>query len=241
MGPDTGASRRRTRIVREAQTSSGWIRTQLTMCGVPRHREQRARRVFSWFSLDIIYYPVSAIMWVWYKAFAFLLGAVELLRLGAVGDVPGVHLARDPLQAVRQADPHHAADAGVAAADQGAAEEVRQGPPADGAGDAEAPARARLQPDPRLSADAGPAAGVPRALSRADVVQPDPDRHRPAGVVGGGEPVAGQLRVQRDRRRALPRREPVRRAAGRDDDPAARPGGVHGIQPVRGHRRSACR
>jgi YidC/Oxa1 family membrane protein insertase len=30
--------------------------------------------VFSWFSLDIIYYPVSAIMWVWYKAFAFLLG-----------------------------------------------------------------------------------------------------------------------------------------------------------------------
>lgn len=29
---------------------------------------------FNWFSLDIIYYPVSAIMWVWYKLFAFLLG-----------------------------------------------------------------------------------------------------------------------------------------------------------------------
>lgn len=29
---------------------------------------------FNWFSLDVIYYPVSAIMWVWYKAFAFLLG-----------------------------------------------------------------------------------------------------------------------------------------------------------------------
>jgi len=29
---------------------------------------------FDWFSLDYIYYPVSAIMWVWYKAFAFLLG-----------------------------------------------------------------------------------------------------------------------------------------------------------------------
>ncbi|PQD99103.1 membrane protein insertase YidC [Mycobacterium sp. EPG1] len=29
---------------------------------------------FNWFSLDIIYYPVSAIMWIWYKAFAFLLG-----------------------------------------------------------------------------------------------------------------------------------------------------------------------
>jgi YidC/Oxa1 family membrane protein insertase len=30
--------------------------------------------VFNWFSLDIIYYPVSAIMWAWYKAFGFLLG-----------------------------------------------------------------------------------------------------------------------------------------------------------------------
>ena len=30
--------------------------------------------MFNWFSLDFVYYPVSAIMWVWYKAFAFLLG-----------------------------------------------------------------------------------------------------------------------------------------------------------------------
>ncbi|UXA18160.1 membrane protein insertase YidC [Mycobacterium sp. SMC-4] len=30
--------------------------------------------MFNFFSLDIIYYPVSAIMWVWYKAFAFVLG-----------------------------------------------------------------------------------------------------------------------------------------------------------------------
>jgi len=30
--------------------------------------------LFNWFSLDLIYYPVSAIMWVWYKAFAFVLG-----------------------------------------------------------------------------------------------------------------------------------------------------------------------
>jgi len=30
--------------------------------------------LFDWFSLDIIYYPVSAIMWLWYKAFGFLLG-----------------------------------------------------------------------------------------------------------------------------------------------------------------------
>ncbi len=30
--------------------------------------------MFNWFSLDVIYYPVSAIMWVWYKAFSFVLG-----------------------------------------------------------------------------------------------------------------------------------------------------------------------
>ena len=30
--------------------------------------------MFDWFSLDFIYWPVSAIMWVWYKAFAFVLG-----------------------------------------------------------------------------------------------------------------------------------------------------------------------
>ncbi len=30
--------------------------------------------MFDWFSLDVIYYPVSAIMWVWYKAFSMLLG-----------------------------------------------------------------------------------------------------------------------------------------------------------------------
>src|SRR5581483_12311728 len=44
------------------------------MPGAPPHREGRASPVFDWFSLDFIYYPVSAIMWVWYKAFAFLLG-----------------------------------------------------------------------------------------------------------------------------------------------------------------------
>jgi YidC/Oxa1 family membrane protein insertase len=30
--------------------------------------------LFNWASLDYIYYPVSAIMWVWYKLFSFLLG-----------------------------------------------------------------------------------------------------------------------------------------------------------------------
>ncbi|MCX2929287.1 membrane protein insertase YidC [Mycobacterium sp. CVI_P3] len=30
--------------------------------------------MFDWFSLDIIYYPVSGIMWLWYKLFAAILG-----------------------------------------------------------------------------------------------------------------------------------------------------------------------
>jgi YidC/Oxa1 family membrane protein insertase len=30
--------------------------------------------LFDWFSLDVIYYPVSAIMWLWYRAFAIVLG-----------------------------------------------------------------------------------------------------------------------------------------------------------------------
>jgi YidC/Oxa1 family membrane protein insertase len=30
--------------------------------------------MFNWFSLDFVYYPVSGIMWLWYKLFAFVLG-----------------------------------------------------------------------------------------------------------------------------------------------------------------------
>ena len=47
------------------------------------------------------------------------------------------------------------------------------------------------------------------------------------------EPVAGQLRLQRDRRRALPGRQPVRCAAGRRHDSEDGPGRVHRIQPRR--------
>ena len=42
--------------------------------GSARTTKGRVNRVFNFFSLDIIYYPVSGIMWVWYKVFAFLLG-----------------------------------------------------------------------------------------------------------------------------------------------------------------------
>ena len=30
--------------------------------------------MFNWFSLDFVYYPVSGIMWLWYKLFALILG-----------------------------------------------------------------------------------------------------------------------------------------------------------------------
>ena len=30
--------------------------------------------MFDWFSLDVIYYPVSGILWLWYKLFGFILG-----------------------------------------------------------------------------------------------------------------------------------------------------------------------
>ncbi|MDH6244382.1 membrane protein insertase YidC [Mycobacterium sp. OTB74] len=37
---------------------------------------------FNWFSLDYIYYPVSGIMWLWYKAFALLLGETNFFAWG---------------------------------------------------------------------------------------------------------------------------------------------------------------
>ena len=148
-----------------------------------------SRMLFNWFSLDYHLLPgVGDHVGLVQGCSRFVLGPIELLRVGAVGDVPGVHPARDPVQAVRPADPHHAPDAGAAATDQGAAEEVRQGPPADGAGDAEAAEGARVQPDPGLPADAGADPGVPRAVSRAAVLQPDPGRLRSAAPVGGAEP-----------------------------------------------------
>ena len=38
--------------------------------------------MFNWFSLDIIYYPVSAIMWAWYKLFGLLLGPSNFFAWG---------------------------------------------------------------------------------------------------------------------------------------------------------------
>src|SRR5690242_10347781 len=63
-----------TRYPSGVATAIDSARTPTATLAIVRHCEKRARRVFNWFSLDIIYYPVSAIMWVWYKLFGFLLG-----------------------------------------------------------------------------------------------------------------------------------------------------------------------
>src|SRR3984957_21243877 len=97
-------------------------------------------------------------------------GTIELFRVGPVRDVPRVQSACPAVQAVRASDPHHPADAGTAATDQGAAKEVRQGPPAHGARDAEAAAGARLQSDPGLPPVACRGPRLPRGLSGVAVV-----------------------------------------------------------------------
>ena len=42
--------------------------------GRSERREGRVNLLFDFFSLDFVYYPVSWIMWVWYKLFASMLG-----------------------------------------------------------------------------------------------------------------------------------------------------------------------
>ena len=63
--------------------------------------------MFNWFSLDVIYYPVSAIMWVWYKAFAFVLGPDNFfawaLAVTAPNDINAAHAATTPRDRPMQA------------------------------------------------------------------------------------------------------------------------------------------
>ena len=44
------------------------------MRGGPQPSKGRVSLLFDFFSLDFVYYPVSWIMWVWYKLFAAALG-----------------------------------------------------------------------------------------------------------------------------------------------------------------------
>ncbi len=98
--------------------------------------------LFDFFSLDFIYYPVSWIMWVWYRLFALL--DHQLASLGVVGDVPGLHTACAAVQKpfVRQIRTTRQMR-NCAATDQGLAAEIRQGSPAGWRSKYKAATRAR--------------------------------------------------------------------------------------------------
>ena len=53
-----------------------------TTPGAPQRSEGRAVPLFDWFSLDFIYYPVSGIMWLWYKLFGLVLGPSNFFAWG---------------------------------------------------------------------------------------------------------------------------------------------------------------
>lgn len=55
-------------------TSAGRISNMTATREASGRREGRVKLLFDFFSLDFVYYPVSWIMWVWYKLFAYLLG-----------------------------------------------------------------------------------------------------------------------------------------------------------------------
>ena len=175
-------------------------------------------------------------MWVWYKLFGFLLGPSNFFAWGlsvmflvftlrAILYKPFVRQIRTTRQMQELQPQIKALQKKYGKDRQRMALEMQK-----------LQTRARVQPDPGLPSDAGADPGVPRAVPRAAVVQPDPGRLRPAQAVAGAEPLAGQLRLQRDRRRALPGRQPVRCAAGRQHDSEDGAGRVHGIQPGIGDR-----
>ena len=138
--------------------------------------------MFSWFSLDIIYYPVSAIMWVWYKAFAFVLGPSNffawalsvmflVFTLRAILYKPFVRQIRTTRQMQELQPQIKALQKKYGKDRQRMALEMQK-----------LQKRTRVQPDPGLPADVRAGAGVPGPVSRADVVQPDADGHRPTGL-----------------------------------------------------------
>lgn len=66
MGSDTGRLNDRPELPDRRRRRE----RRLEPCVKARERES----LFDFFSLDFIYYPVSWIMWVWYRLFAFVLG-----------------------------------------------------------------------------------------------------------------------------------------------------------------------
>ncbi len=157
--------------------------------------------MFDWFSLDFIYYPVSAIMWVWYKAFAFVLGPSNffawalsvmflVFTLRAILYKPFVRQIRTTRQMQELQPQIKALQKKYGKDRQRMALEMQKLQREHGFN----PLLGCL---PMLRA--GP--GVPRAVPRAALVQPNRDqrlrRQLRAAPVGGAEPGDGQLHLQR--------------------------------------------
>ena len=115
--------------------------------------------------LNYIYYPVSGIMWFWHKVFGSSSGRDSGFAW-VLGGLPGLHAARDPVQAVHEPDALDAQDAGGPAGDEEAREKYKD----DKQRMAEEMQKlqgAGGQPAGLLSAGAHPGAGVHRSVPRA--------------------------------------------------------------------------
>ena len=188
---------------------------------------------FDPFSLDYFYYPVSAIMWLWYKAFSAVPGlgpasfftwtlSVMFLvfTLRAILYNPFVRQIRTTRQMQELQPQIKALQKKYGKDRQRMALEMQKLQREHGFN----PILGCLPMLVQVPVFLGP-------LSRAAVLQPDLDRHRTAGSVARAQPLVGQLRLQRDGRRPLPGRESVRCTARRQHDAARRqPRGVPGLE-----------
>ena len=169
-------------------------------------------------------------MWVWHKVFGSFLGPDNALAWVLSRRLPDLHAARDPVQAVHEADGLAAQDAGRPAGDEEAPGEVQGRQAAAVRRDDEAEQGGGGQPAGLLSAGADPGAGLHRAVPRAADV--------PAGAVGDGEcELPAERLLLRLRRRGVDgqRQAARRRPAGRLHDHAGRPAGLHGRRPRGDH------
>ena len=144
--------------------------------------------MFNWFSLDYIYYPVSGIMWVWYKLFAFLLGLIPgvdgptnffawalsvtflVFTLRAILYRPFVRQIETTRQMQELQPQIKALQKKYGKDRQRMALEMQKLQKEHG-----------FNPILGLPPDARAGAGVHRAVPRAELVQPDPDGFRSAG------------------------------------------------------------
>ena len=152
---------------------------------------------FDPFSLDVFYYPVSGIMWVWYKLFAALLGPSNffawalsvmflVFSLRALLYKPFVRQIRTTRQMQELQPQIKALQKKYGKDRQRMALEMQKLQREHGFN----PILGCLPMLAQIPVFLGP-------LPRLAIVQPHDRRHRPAAHVGDSEPADRQLRVQR--------------------------------------------